>query len=44
LSTNKGSLESLKVSERCGSKPNAVQIPPMFMGEKPLAAANEQIG
>ena len=37
LSTNSGSLESLKVSERCGCSPKAVQILRIVVCENPVA-------
>ena len=43
LSTNSGSLESLKVSERCGCRPNAVQIRRIVVCENPACAAIERI-
>ena len=43
LSTNSGSLESLKVSQRCGWRPKAVQILRIVVCEKPIAVAIERI-
>ena len=43
LSTNSGSLESLKVSERCDCRPKADQILRIVGWEKPVAVAIERI-
>jgi hypothetical protein len=43
LSTNSGSLESLKVSERCGCSPKAAQILRIVVCENPVAPAMERI-
>src|SRR4029453_2723030 len=43
FSTNRGSLESLKASERCGCKPNAVQIRRIVVCENPVAPAIDRI-
>ena len=42
LSTNSGSLESLKVSERCGCKPKAPQMRQIVVCERPLSLAIER--
>src|SRR4029453_14262762 len=43
LSTNKGSLDSLNVSERCGCSPKAAHIRRIVVCEKPVAVAIERI-
>ena len=43
LSTNSGSLESLKVSLRWGCKPKAVQIRRIVVWESPVSLAIERI-
>lgn len=39
MSTKSGSVESLKVSERCGCRPNAVQIRRIVVCERPVSLA-----
>jgi len=43
LSTNSGAVDSLKVSLRCGCKPNAAQIRRIVVCDSPVAAAIERI-
>ena len=42
LSTKCGSLDSLKVSERCGCKPKAPQMRQIVVCERPLSLAIER--
>ena len=43
LSTNRGSLDSLNVSERCGCNPKAVHMRRIVVWEKPVSPAIERI-
>ncbi len=43
LSTNKGSVDSLKVSNRCGCRPKAFQIRRIVVCEYPVSAAMDRI-
>ena len=43
LSTNSGSLDSVKVSERCGCRQKAVQMRRIVVCEKPVTPAIERI-
>jgi len=43
LSTNSGSLGSLKVWKRCGCRPNAIHILRIVVREKAVALTKERI-